>query len=618
MVSASRALISVVMLGGFYVVALAQLGVAIALTVWLVTVIGTFAIKLTIPLVIASVGSVAVGMWKAIRARPEPPHGLPVAPEQSPALWATVHELAGAVGTRMPDEIRLIPEVNAAVMEESRLLGLVGGRRYLYVGLPLLQAMRVDQLRSVLAHELGHYSRRHTRFGAVAYRGRLAIGGTLSRIGPYNVAGWVFKAYGNLYVLVDNVVVRRQEYEADQASVRVAGRAAAASALQELPVLDAAWDFFFEAYVAPGWESGFAPDDLFGGYAAMLAGRQEELAGLRAAEPPRQGSKWDTHPPMADRIAAILAAPEVPRHPDPRPAAVLVGDVIGAGRRMQELMVDVGERAALPWPEFTHATLTARLQREADSIFRTIGRVAGTPQPGAQPGLKIVFDLIAAGRTRDIAEPFFPNATRREAEPLFAEPLETLLQLAAIRSGVAGWRHSWSGPAQFVDRSGAPLALDEIAKLAVSSGGLNEAYRRLVELGVDITSAAQVEQTASAIGADVIAALSNMKVDETPFDLLVLTKGFVLVANPGKADEGKRRLQQLVGSAPAAELAQRNVFLPFEDIAAATVTKRVPAHAELALHDGRRVKVAETWGSELITKNSRDVFLDVIERLGRS
>lgn len=613
MVSATRALISVTMLAGFYAVALAQLGAAIALTIWLVMLIGTFAVKLTVPLIIATVGSVTVGMWKAIRARPEPPHGLPIGPEHSPALWSTVHELAGAVGTRMPDEIRLIPEVNAAVMEESRLLGLVGGRRYLYIGLPLLQAMRVDQLRSVIAHELGHYSRRHTRLGAVAYRGRLAIGGTLSRIGPYNVAGWIFKAYGNLYVLMDNVVVRRQEYEADQASVRVAGRAAAASALQELPVLDAAWDFFFEAYVAPGWESGYAPDDLFGGYVAMLAGRQEELAKLRAAEPRREGSKWDTHPPMADRIAAILAAPEAPRHPDPRPAGGLVGDLAGAGRRIQELMVDVGERAVMPWPEFTHATLTARLQREADSAFRTIGRVAGI----AQPGLKTVFDLIAAGRTRDIAEPFFPNATRREAEPLFAEPLESLLQLAAVRSGVAGWRLSWSGPAQFVHRSGAPLSLDEIAKLAVSPGGLNEAYRRLVELGVDITTAAQLEQTASAVGAGVIAALSNVKVDETPFDLLVLTKGFVFVANPGKADEGKRRLQQLVGAAPAAELAQRNRFLPYEEIAAATVVKRVPANTEITLHDGRRLKVAETWGSELITKNSRDVFLDVIDKLSR-
>src|SRR5699024_6071041 len=135
----------------------------------------------------------------------------------------------------------------------SRLLGLVGGRRTLYVGLPLLQAMRIDQLRSVLAHELGHYSGQHTRLGGVAYRGRLAIGETIERISPRNPIGWVFKQYAKLYLLVDNAASRRQELEADRASVRIAGHQAAASALRTLPALDAAWRFYETRYVDPGW-----------------------------------------------------------------------------------------------------------------------------------------------------------------------------------------------------------------------------------------------------------------------------------------------------------------------------------------------------------------------------
>src|SRR5262249_15500074 len=152
----------------------------------------------------ATAGAVAVAIWKAIRAKPQPPKGLTVGPDQASVLWTTVHELANEAGTRVPDEIRLVPDVNAAVLEESRLLGLVGGRRLMYVGLPLLQVLTVGQLRSVLAHELGHYSQSHARLGAVAYRGRVTIAETVSRIGPYNVAGWVFKAYGYLYLLVDN------------------------------------------------------------------------------------------------------------------------------------------------------------------------------------------------------------------------------------------------------------------------------------------------------------------------------------------------------------------------------------------------------------------------------
>ncbi len=38
----------------------------------------------------------------------------------------------------------------------------------MYIGAPLLIGLSVDQMRSVLAHELGHYSGRHTALAASA------------------------------------------------------------------------------------------------------------------------------------------------------------------------------------------------------------------------------------------------------------------------------------------------------------------------------------------------------------------------------------------------------------------------------------------------------------------
>jgi Zn-dependent protease with chaperone function len=615
MVTAARAGISVLMLAGFYVVAALQFAAAVALTFWLVGLLpGAFAVKLTFPLFAATVGAVGVAMWRAFRAKPEPPAGLQIAPERAPDLWETAHRLAGVVGTRMPDEIRLVPEINAAVLEESRFLGLVRGRRVLYVGLPLLQMFTVDQLHAVLAHELGHYSQRHTQLAAIAYRGRLTIAETLARISPRNVVGWVFKAYAHLYVLVDNAVVRRQEYEADEAAVRVAGRAAAANALRELPVLEAAWAFYFRTYVRPGWESGYVPDDVFGGYAALVGARAAELDRLRAEEPPAEASAWDTHPPVADRIAAILGMPETAGYHDARPAWVLVPDPGELARGLQELMVKVGERAVLPWPQFTHAWLAAQLQREADQVLRAIARQTGS----AEVNLGTVFNLIAAGRLGETAGRLFPDAPQGEATARFAEVMDLLMRLAAVQSGVGGWQHSWAGPAQFVTAQGYPLSMEELAKLAVSPGGLDEAYRRLLDLGVDITKARLVEKTASALGAGVISALANVKVNGVEHDLILLNNGFVFVPNPGKANDGKRRLAATVRGAPAAELARAHRFLPFEDVASTTVTKRVPTRAELHLHDGRTVELNETWGSELIVKDSRDVLLDVLASLGRS
>jgi hypothetical protein len=203
---------------------------------------------------------------------------------------------------------------NAAVSEDTKLLGLIGGRRRLYLGMPLLQALSVDQLRSVVAHELGHYSGKHTRLGAVAYRGRLAIGHTIGRIGPWNPVGWTFRGYARLYLLVDNAVSRRQELDADRASVRVAGPEVAVAALRELPVIDAAWGFYFDRYINQGWEAGFAPDDFFGGFGRLVAARHEELAKLRDDQPEEHRSRWDTHPSHAERIALMRTAPQV-AHP---------------------------------------------------------------------------------------------------------------------------------------------------------------------------------------------------------------------------------------------------------------------------------------------------------------
>ena len=151
MSTALRAALSVAMLVGFYVLGLAQL----ALVGWLLYEIwthsqGAGAAKVSW-LLLAAVGAVVAGLWQALKSTPSEPHGLLVTPAQAPVLWETVREMAVEAGTRAPDEIRLVPEVNAAVSEDTRLLGLVAGRRRLYIGLPLLQTFTVDQMRSVLA-----------------------------------------------------------------------------------------------------------------------------------------------------------------------------------------------------------------------------------------------------------------------------------------------------------------------------------------------------------------------------------------------------------------------------------------------------------------------------------
>ncbi|SNT11310.1 Zn-dependent protease with chaperone function [Asanoa hainanensis] len=612
MIGAVRALVSVVMLAGFYVVALVQLA-ALVVIGFLVHdwVSGLAAVKLVVPVLIASIGALAVAMWRAIRDKPELDEGVPLTEAEAPELWATVRELAAAVRTRMPDEIRLVPEVNAAVSEHPRLLGLLGGRRYLYIGLPLLQAMTVDQLRAVIAHELGHYSGMHTQLAGVAYRGRLTIAGTIGRLSTYNPLGWVFRGYARLYRLLDNVVSRRQELEADRAAVRVAGRTAAMSALRELPGLSAAWGFFFQRYVELGWTARFAPDDLFGGFGALLDARTDELAALREREPEDRSSAWDTHPPLGARVAAMADAPEVDRAADTRKAGALLPDLRATGMRMQEQLVDIADRQVLPWPDFTAAAIASADQRQADALFRAAARSTGT----AQAGLETVLGLVPEGKLGDFAAPFFENATKREAAVQFAGPMTLLLRVAAVRSGAGRWQHSWSEPAVFTGNDGQPLGLREIAELAVSPDTLGEARKRLADLGIDPAAAAMVDERATARGAQVIAAMANVKIDDVAHDLLLLNNGFVFVSNPGDVDKGRERLRALVGSAPAEALAERHRFLPYEEIASTTIEKRTPIRATLTLHDGRQITLREKWDGEDLERNSRETLTEVLNEL---
>jgi Zn-dependent protease with chaperone function len=608
-----RAALALALLAGFYVLAFAVVAGLGWLAVWAVqNSDGAAAAKLVVVALGAAAG-VLLALWRVLRAKPEPPEGVLVTPEQQPLLWQRVRELAGAAGTRVPDDIRLIPEVNAAVTEDTRLLGLRGGPRHLFLGVPLLQALTVSQVTAVLAHELGHYSRSHTRLGAISYRGRMAVVHTIVQVGPRSLAGLIFRGYVWLYFLVESAVSRRQELEADQIAARVAGKASAAGALRELPVADTAWAFYLDRYVSMGWDLGLAPADFFGGFGQLLAARTEELATSRSEALPTRTSRWDSHPSIASRIAAIEALPNDEATTDEattaadRPASVLIDGFESLAATVAEGAVKFDQRRRLGWAEFTAAAVGMAEQRQADVIFRVAARLVRAPQGT----LAHVLRLVEEGRLGDLVNALHPDRTRDAAS--FAGEMALLLRVAGVRSMVAYWRHSWSGPAELVTPTGEPLELGSIARLACNPSTVESAVGRLSLLGIGVEYARQVEATASAAGSELLGAMANLKVNEKSYDVFILDRGLVLVPGPKSTDGGQTRLLELVTRSSPADLARQHRFVAFEDIATATVVKRVPLRAELVLHSGERLSVQEPWSGEQIDKTSRDELLERLQ-----
>lgn len=603
MTTTIRAGLSILLLLGFYVLAfglIAVLGWASVL-LW-TTHAGSGAAKLTYLTVVIAAG-ILIALWQVIRARPELPRGVPVQPDQAPELWQMVRELADAAKTQAPDEITLIPDVNAAVTEDAKLLGLIGGRRRLYLGVPLLQALTVAQLRSVLAHELGHYSGAHTRLAAISYRGRLAMQATVALLAG-QLSGWIFKLYARVYFLVEAAVSRRQELEADEASVRASGRSVAQSALLELPVIEAAWGFYFKQYVEPGWDAGYVPRQLLVGFGQMLAARDSELAEIRAGQPPERASRWDSHPPIAARVAAMERMPEGTSIVDTRRAADLLPTFEQLCQAVEQSAIVSGDRRVVGWDELATYGHNAQAQRAVDQIYRATARLARVDQAD----LTTILGLVRSGRLVELAQPFFPEETGPAAAAKFAELMELVLQVAAVRSGVAVWQHSWTADPGFTRPDGSPLDLADVARQALDPDTVDAAQAHLSGLGIDLAQAAAVERVATADGAELIAALANVKVNGAPHDIVVLDNGLILVPCPKKTHNGKQRLIVLIQSAPIVELAKQHQFLPYEEVASATRKKLVPVRASLTLHDGRTFTLHDTWTGEQLTKESRDVL----------
>ncbi|MFE6971678.1 M48 family metallopeptidase [Isoptericola sp. NPDC057653] len=497
MPTAFRALLSVLMLVGFYVLAIALLvGCGAVAVLAFQHHSGAAAVKFGFLTVVVAVGIVMalVRVARSQRAlRSTDADDVALAPEDAPELWDLVRELADVAGTRAPDTIVLAPVVNAAVSEESRLLGLVGGRRTLVLGVPLVQGLTVGRLRSVLGHEIGHYSNAHTRLSPIAYRGRAVVGETVAHL-EGNLVGWLLRQYAKAYLVASAAVSRAQELEADRLSVRVAGRRTAQDALRELPVVDAAWSFYQERYLAPAWSRGYATtaEGFFGGFALLLAARADDLARLRGQEAPGGRSRWDSHPPIAQRVAAMDRLPDDATSDDDRPATALVPGFERAAAELAGRVVDFGDRERLGWDRLVPAFMAASDRADADAVYAAAARVAHRPSAG----LGTLLDLVEGGHGDDLVRAVVSREALEQPDSLGAA-LRSLLALgvqeAAVRSGAAAWQGSWSAPAELVgrDAKGEVLDVERVVALAVDPATVDDARAALAAAGVDLAREAR-------------------------------------------------------------------------------------------------------------------------------
>lgn len=491
-----RALRALVLLAGFYVFGLlllaAILGVDVSLA--LVGLRGPALLKLYILSALVA-APIVQGFLMLRTPHGEEPVGLEVSEADEPVLWRTVRELADAVGTRAPDRIVLTGDVGATVSERSRLLGMLPGPRALCLGVPLVQGLSEAQLRSVIAHELGHYSHADTRLAGITVRGRAQVMRTVARfeeragrtadrerarlqkksdravargkqpkeVDPgrsgitFRAMAKVYRLYARFYFWATLAGARRQEFAADAAAARITGRDATASALRETPGLSAAHDFYLDRYATLGLTADLLPPrgEVFGGFGRMLAARELELVSMRAELPDESASRHDPHPPVQQRVRRVEAlAPDGRTDEGKGAASGLLTDMDRTLAALEDVVL-VEKVRSLPraagWQELLEASMDARLRSVDSPTHRALAMYTQAP-----PTLASLLKVIEDGQLWKLAQrlPLSEQAAaakgrafREFARPALIGGVRAMVLAELSAESRLTWEFSWSEPA---------------------------------------------------------------------------------------------------------------------------------------------------------------------------
>lgn len=283
---------------------------AAAAVVYACIMIGRIPIKLVLILGFGAVVTV-YQMIRSLFVKPkEADPGRPLREEEAPGLWALAREVAGAVGTRTVDEIRVTPGTELAVYER----GSSGDKRQdkavriLILGVGVLNGFSRNAFRAVLAHEYGHFSHRDTAGGDVALRvnkDMIVFAYAMAAAGQavwYNLAFQFLRAYHFIFRRISHGATRLQEILADRVAVYNYGARAFEEGLTHVIYRDVEFNHIAVREINAAADARRTLQNLYelpeakGGDAE----RDVETAFRESLE--RKTSEDDTHPAPSERF----------------------------------------------------------------------------------------------------------------------------------------------------------------------------------------------------------------------------------------------------------------------------------------------------------------------------
>ena len=304
--------------------------------------------------------------------------------EDHPHLHAFVSALAAASQTKKPEKIYLTVDVNAFVGEVGGFFGF-GQRRVMVLGMALLSYLNQEQLRGVLAHELGHFYKSHVWLAARVYHTRSVLTRLLEK-SEGSPTGLLFRLYAEIFMRATQAISREQEREADRHAVRLVGAPSYAETLMRMSKASALFQLYFEKDVQPLFEAGHYPENIFSGFYQSLA--QAEIDGvLEEIEPlllAQESSSYDSHPSLADRLTLVHEMPTNDgQSQEPPNTPPLARNLISAPEVLEEQLSRLwaesiaGGLTPISWDgvieQIVHPAIQERLQTDRERLTRLTG-----------------------------------------------------------------------------------------------------------------------------------------------------------------------------------------------------------------------------------------------------
>ncbi|WP_141592755.1 tetratricopeptide repeat protein [Myxococcus sp. AB056] len=258
--------------------------------------------------------------------------GRELAVSEAPALFRALEEVADVAKSRKVDRVLVDAGTGIGVREAGgRFRVLMGrGERILHLGLGAMRGLTVTELKSILAHEYGHFSHGETRLTPIISRIQTQVIQVIQSIfsmggGNLNPVGWFLRAYFFVYLRITAGHGRRRELLADRVSALAYGGDAFGAALSKVVENSDAYDRGLVVALRLR-EAGRPTRDLFRTVDTVALNTPPVLQSLIREELfSRPVDAYDSHPPPTERVARVAGIPG--QRPEERePALSLFAD----------------------------------------------------------------------------------------------------------------------------------------------------------------------------------------------------------------------------------------------------------------------------------------------------